>query len=277
MPVTSTRHVFSTAFALLMLLAAAGGCGSVNGDTAPGAGTVQYSSWDHVLMAHVDPEGFVDYGAAVRDSAFEDFIGTIYGAAPSTMPTRAEQLAFWINAYNALTFKLVGEHLPISSITDIAGGLTGVVIPGVKSPWELTVARIEGHDVTLQEIEDDYVRNLGDERVHFAINCASISCPRLQRSAFTAANLEELLNTARREFLADRRNNYIRNGRLYLSKIFDWYRDDFEKNGGTLQAYLARHWPNAAEATMIEHLADDRIEFLDYNWRLISPANKGGR
>lgn len=230
--------------------------------------------WDRVLATHVDRDGYVDYESVARDSAFWTFVAMVNGAQPSRLATRQEQLAFWINAYNALAIQLITDNMPVSSITDIAGGLTGAIRPGVKSPWDLEVTRIEDEDLTLQEIEDDKVRALGDERIHFAIHSAAMSCPRLMAKAYTAENLNDLLDQARSQYLGNRRQNYLKNGRLYLSKIFDWYRDDFIQTAGSLQLYVARYWPDSTEAAAIAALPDSSVEFLDYNWRLASQSHR---
>ncbi len=274
------RYCGSGVVALIVTMAISA-CGGMRGERAdaPGAVGVADSSaleanWSLVLARRVDADGFVDFIGLQSDTTFDRVIDQVRMATPSRMASSADRLAFWINAYNALTLKLVTDNLPVSSITDIAGGLTGVLVSGSKSPWELHVAAIEDEERSLQDIEDDEIRQFADERAYFALCRTAVSCPRLARAAYAPAALNEQLTAARDQFLADRTRNYLRNGRLYLSKVFEWHRADFERSAGTLQAWLARYWPDANEATTISHLQDSSIEFLDYNWKLIDQRNR---
>ncbi|MBS1912610.1 MAG: DUF547 domain-containing protein [Bacteroidetes bacterium] len=258
-------------FALALGAAAAiAACGSVKNDVVPSNEPFSYAPYEHLLSKYVDQEGLVDYAGMRQDTALGRFVSMLSTAVPSEMPSKRDQLAFWINTYNALTIKLIADNYPVSSITDIAGGLTGSVVPGAKSPWELTVVSIEGQRLTLKEIEDDYVKKLGDERVCFALHRASLDSPQLARHAFTADNLDQLLNEGRRNFLSNHKANFIKDGRLYLSKIFEWYAGEISARAGSLSDYLAACWPDSTEAALIAQLPSDKVEFLDYNWKLDS-------
>lgn len=254
------------------------GCGGESYIRQPSDEPFSYDPWNRVLQQHVDNDGYVNYEKVKADSAFWRFVGMLNGAKPSELQQR-EQLAFWINAYNALTFQLICDNLEVdgkklTSITDIAAGLVGAVSP-LTSPWELEVAEIEGKKMTLQQIEDDYVRKLGDERIHFAINCASISCPKLLREAWTAENMDRLFAEGRTSYLSNPAENRFSGDTLYLSEIFiSFYPDDFKKAEGSVAKYVAKYWPNAAEAKKIAAIPDDNIQKLSYNWGLISQGNK---
>lgn len=260
-----------------------------NGQSNPRAGNgeaIDYSLWDLTLYGNVSHQGLVDYGAIAEEEMFWRFIGQINSAQPSKMASDSERLAFWINAYNALTIQLVLDHLPIESITDIAGGLTGVAVPGIDSPWDIVVANIEGKEFTLQQIEDEKVRKLGDQRVHFAINCASLSCPPLQTESFRAERLEEQLDQAEWSFITNERFNYLEDSTIHISKIFDWYKDEFTQadelkpTNGSLQAYLVPFLPNVflkgyssrnripTPQELLPSVESLQIEFLPYDWSL---------
>lgn len=267
----TVRSFFLCAAVLLPALLSVS-CGGNSTIRPASSEPLSYAPWNTVLEKYVDTAGYVDYEAAKEDKEFWRFIGMLNGASPSTM-SKEEELAFWINAYNALTWQLLFDNMPLESITDIAGGLAGVISP-LTSPWELKVARIEGKEWTLQEIEDNKVLALGDDGVHFAINCASFSCPKLLRTAYTAENIAELTAQNRRAYLANRNENYLREGKIYLSKIFDWYKSDFVQEKELVTTYAAKYWPNPAEAKTIAAMAEKQIEFADYNWTLNSQQNK---
>lgn len=154
-------------------------------------------------------------------------------AAPVSALTRAEQKAYWINLYNALTVKTVLDHFPLQSIREIKSGWLS---PG---PWELKLARVEGVELSLNDIEHRILRPIwGDNRVHYAVNCASLGCPNLQPEPFTAANTEELLDRGARQFVNHPRGVRLEQGRLVLSSIFDWFGSDFGGSETTLLAHL---------------------------------------
>ena len=256
------------------------GC-SVNSTPRPGNGeSLDYSLWDLTLYGNVNHLGLVDYKDIAEEEMFWQFIGQINSAEPSKMESDSERLAFWINAYNALTIQLVLDNQSIESITDIAGGLAGVAVPGVPSPWDIVVAKIEGEELTLQQIEDKKVRALGDERIHFAINCASLGCPPLQNEAFRGGTLDEQLDRATKQFIANERFNYIEGSTLHISQIFDWYDDEFTQAAGSLQHYLAPFFSNMflkgyssrnripVPQELLPKVEEASVEFLPYDWNL---------
>ena len=158
-------------------------------------------------------------------------------------------MAWWINAYNAFTIRRIVDNLPLSSII------------ALDAPFKQEFIRLKGTDWSLDRIEREaLMKGFGDPRVHFTLVCASRSCPVLQREAYTAARLNDQLDTAARRFLNDPARNRIATDRLELSMIFDWYRADFIDDG-TLQQFVARH-------TDVDVMPDAEVLFLDYDWRL---------
>ena len=177
----------------------------------------------------------------------------------AALRTREQQLAFWINAYNILAIDLVAQHYPIASIRDIGSLLRPV--------WKRPAGRVGGRTVTLDEIEHEIVRPLGDPRTHAVVICASTSCPALPREPLTAERLDAQLDAAMRQWLADPGKG-LRIDRaantIHLSKIFDWFEEDFAKAGGVL-AFVARYAPESDREWLRTHGATARIDYFDYD------------
>jgi len=181
--------------------------------------------------------------------------------------TREQKMAFLINAYNAFTVKLIIDHPPTTSIRKIGSALS--------SPWKINFISLLGKNRSLDEIEHEMLRPVfKDPRIHFGVVCASIGCPRLQQEAFTAVNLNSLLDISTREFLSDTSRNqiYIENKilRVKLSKIFDWYANDF---GGKkkLAEYVMPYSPLSDSDKKKASSLPSTISFLNYNWNLNGP------
>ena len=170
--------------------------------------------------------------------------------------SKEEQLAYWINAYNAFTIKLILDHYPVKSIKEIGG-----IIPFVNSSWDIRFIHIENQTYDLNNLEHGILREHFEEpRIHFAINCASISCPSLRNEAYTAQNLEDQLNEQAIAFLNNPAKNKLEGDPIRVSRIFQWFRGDFVKNGNLVE-FLNRYAP-----TQIEAQVD--VKYLKYDWRL---------
>jgi hypothetical protein len=167
---------------------------------------------------------------------------------------RDEQMAYWINLYNAVTVKLILDHYPISSIRKIS------------SPWDRKLLEIEGEKVSLNDIEHRILRPIWkDNRIHYAVNCASLGCPNLQREAFSAKNLDRLLNRSARQYINHPRGVRFEGSKLHTSSIFKWYRSDF---GGSVES-LVEHLGEFAEADLARRLEGFRGDVSDsYDWSL---------
>jgi Protein of unknown function, DUF547 len=172
-----------------------------------------------------------------------------------------QKMAFLINSYNAFTLKLVIDHYPVKSIKDI-GSL-------FKSPWKKEFfSLLEGEIKTLDAIEHDYLRaQFKDARIHAAINCASLSCPRLQPVAFTADKLGAQLDSAALEWLNDpARNHFDKTSHtMTLSKIFNWFEKDFVHGYGGISGFIKKFGPPLAKDLAIQKA---KIKFLTYDWKL---------
>ncbi|MFM8313131.1 MAG: DUF547 domain-containing protein, partial [Deltaproteobacteria bacterium] len=171
-----------------------------------------------------------------------------------------EKLAFLINAYNALTIKWILQHYPVKSIKDTGGFLS--------SPWKKKFFKLFGEEQSLDGIEHGILRkDFQEPRIHFAVVCASKGCPALKGEAYTAAKLEEQLESSARNFLRDSERNYYNaeENRFFLSKIFDWYGDDFKKKLGSVQAFIV---PRMIPDTSTVKIQESTLKYLDYDWSL---------
>jgi len=216
---------------------------------------VTHELWDSLVREHVTESGLVDYKGFIADSnRLNQYLDLLSRNHPNDEHwSRDERLAYWINAYNAFTVKLIVDHYPVGSIKDIKNG-----IPFVNTVWDIKFIQIEGREYDLNNIEHGIIRPKFDEpRIHMAVNCAAISCPKLQNEAYTAEKLNAQLDQASREFLSNEDKNVIASDQLKLSKIFSWYSGDFDSVIEFVDKYTE---------TDINENAD--IEYLDYDWAL---------
>ena len=228
---------------------------------------VDHSTWDGFVTTYVaqgdDGVNRVAYGRVtdVDRTALANYIGRLETVAVSKL-TRAQQLPYWINLYNALTVQVVLDHYPVASIRDID------ISPGLfaDGPWGKKLVTIEGEEVSLDDIEHRILRPIWkDPRIHYAVNCASIGCPNLQTVAFTADNTDSLLNEAARAYINHPRGARVEDGKLTVSSIYDWFKADFGGTDETVIAHLNRYAEGALKNAL------DGIEEIDgyaYDWAL---------
>ena len=225
------------------------------GDTIP----VSHRSWDALLQRHVKENGFVDYKGMQRDSVeLNQYLSLLSAAQPNAKNwTRNEKMAFWINAYNAFTVKLIIDHYPVESIKDIKRG-----IPFVNTVWDIKFIKIGGKTYDLNNIEHGILRpDFEDARVHAAINCASYSCPQLRNEAFVAERIEMQLDDAMRRFVNDPLRNRVAAKKAEISEIFKWFRGDFVRDAGSVRSFINRYAVHPLDS-------NGRISHLDYQWSL---------
>lgn len=219
------------------------------------------SLFDRVLNRYVSKDGLVNYKGLKEDKEFRDYIEYISHTDADKLPSDKHRLAFWINAYNAFVIKGVLEEYPIKSVLD-AGWLPHSFFK--RKEFETKQGKIP-----LREIENEkLMETFREPGIHFAINCASISCPKLLPEAYRAEKLEQQLETQGRSFVSDKSKNHLDKERriFYLSSIFKWYREDFVKNEEKIEAYIARYL-NPSDAEFIRN-NEVTIKYLDYNWGL---------
>jgi len=223
-----------------------------------------HSKFDGVLTAHVK-QGKVNYAALKYDENFFAYLKALDAADLSVLQTREQQVAFWINAYNAYTLKLIVDNYPIKSIKDLS--FLGTLI--INSPWKKRFCAVGGKVYTLDEIEHDILRDkLQETSVHFAVVCASNSCPVLRNEAYSATKVKAQLKNQTEAFLSDSLKNQFKwEGKtLYLSRIFDWYRSDFDQKYGSVTKFLSEYFTGEQKEWLAK--GDVKIEYLDYDWSL---------
>lgn len=226
--------------------------------------SLDHAFWDGFLQRYVKPgmDGItrVEYSQARGElPALQAYLDELAAQSPSQFP-RAEAMAYWINFYNALTVKLVLENYPLRSIRQIDGVL------GFGGPWRRPRVTVEGQKLSLDHMEHSILRpGFGDARVHYAVNCASYSCPNLIPRAFTAANLNDLLELGARDYINHQRGVSVDGDRLKVSSIYHWFKEDF---GGTDAGVIA-HLQAYAEGELADGLKSvQRISDHHYDWAL---------
>jgi len=233
------------------------------GAAAAAAADTLHDRWGGLLAKHVS-DGAVDYIGFKKDEAELDrYLDLLARTSPHEL-SDSERLAYYINAYNSYTVKLILNNFkdgePVDSIRKI-GGL-------FSSPWDISFAVLGGETYSLDTIEHDIIRVQFEEpRIHFAVNCASKSCPVLISEPYRGAVLDRQLETSSRNFLEDPDHNYLDDTTLYVSSIFKWYKEDFKD--GVLSFFLA-HATGELKKALQEQADDVRIKYLDYDWSLNS-------
>ncbi len=233
-----------------------------------GTQAVGYSPWDMILKKYLvtnHPSGinrfrYADVSPADRQTLGE-YLGQLQQVKVSSL-NRKEQKAYWINLYNGLTVQVILDHYPVKSIMDID------ISPGFFSngPWDAKLLTIEGEKVSLIDIEHRILRPIfSDNRLHYALNCASMGCPNLQPVAFTVANTDELLEAGARAYINSPRGARMVKGRLHVSSIYKWFQVDF---GGS-EAGVVKHLLQYVEGGLADSLRTYNKGLRDdYDWNL---------
>lgn len=238
----------------------------------PGPAEVfDHSLWDGVLKAHVNAIGEVDYAALQADRKdLDEYIRRLGEASPESspeqFPSREHELAYWLNAYNAFTIRGVVGNYPVASIRKLG------MLWGFFREKDNTAG---GKVLSLDDVEHEIIRKrYSKPRIHFALVCAAVSCPRLSRDAFRAENLEEHLDRLAREFVNEKRNVVVdtESNRITLSKIFDWFQSDFEsaalaKGKRGVIEFVLRH-AGADQRQALESLKNPKVKYHPYDWGL---------
>ena len=208
-----------------------------------------HSIWETLLQTYVDDAGQVDYASLKEQpGVLLGYLDHLADFPPGTDWTRADSLAYYINLYNAATVKLILENYPVKSIK---------VIP---NPWTSKVIGIGNEMISLGNLEHRILRKMDEPRIHFAINCASFSCPKLWNHAFTAEAMESQLEQVTRDFINDPALNELGDASWELSQIFNWYKADFKSEGG-VRNYIARY----ADIKSPEEI---KVAYKKYDWSL---------
>ena len=220
--------------------------------------SVNHNLFDELLEKHLK-NGVVDYrGLKQNEATLDDYLIVLEKAEPEAL-SRDDQFAFYINAYNAWTIKLILTGYPgVKSIKELGSFF--------KSPWKKKICRIGGEVVTLDYIEHAILRpRFKDPRVHFAINCASKDCPPLRKETYRGSVLDKQLDDAAKRFLNDPKKNYLDGKKLYVSKIFEWFGDDFDNR---IVEFFLKYAQGDLKKNLLKHQNKIEVKYLDYDWSL---------
>lgn len=220
------------------------------------------SLFTQVLRDHVK-NGAVDYKAIKQDHRFAEYIEILKNTNPEAIAAK-DRLAFWLNVYNAFTVKVVIDQYPINSI------MNKFKYALKQSNFHKKLVEINGQKYSLNDVEHNIIRPYGDARIHFALVCAAKSCPPLRREAYEPDRLDEQLNDQARIFLRDTDKNFIdfQNKKAEISSIFDWFKEDFEKNASSVLEFISRYLPEDQSAKLQANSNTFEIEHKNYNWDL---------
>ena len=226
---------------------------------------IDHSEWDRLLKTYVDADGMVDYGAwhtskSDRES-LERYLSHLSTGDPSSTATSNAQLAFWINAYNAVTIHGILREYPTSSIRNHTATVVGYNI------WKHLQLYVNRKPYSLNQIEHGILRKKNDPRIHFAIVCASVSCPRLLNEAYTANRIQDQLDTNARDFFGRSRNFRHDGEKLQLSSILKWFDVDFGASQTERLQKIAKWLPNDRVQQAVES-GRVKVRYLDYDWNL---------
>lgn len=208
-----------------------------------------HSIFDMLLEENVTDDGHTNYKGFIKNkSTFNLYLNALSENMPTDDWSKEDKLAYWMNAYNAFTIKLIIDNYPTSSIKDI------------KDPWDKRFFKLGSKWYNLNEIEHQILRKMGDARIHFGINCASFSCPPLLNGAFTAETTDSKLDFLAHQFINDTQRNILSEDRIQLSKIFQWFGKDFKTEGSIID-FINQY----SEVTVNSNA---KKSYMKYNWNL---------
>ena len=234
--------------------------------------SIDHSPWQDILDGYVKPDpqdvNVLDYAALAASSddtaKLAGYLTHLEGIDPREF-RRAEQMAYWVNFYNARTVKVVLDSYPVDTIREIHQG----DVP-MTGPWGDVCANVAGRDLTLDQIEHQILRPIWrDKRIHYAVNCAAYSCPQLMETAFTAANTESLLEAGARAYVNSARGvDVVDDEFIVLSSIYKWYPEDF----GSTEKSVIEHLVHYADGELAAFLKgfEGTVDY-DYDWKLNQP------
>jgi hypothetical protein len=211
--------------------------------------SVSHSKWNELLQKHVSKNGTVNYKGFQKDSKeLKVYLTELSTNVPAKSWSKNAILAYWINAYNAYTVQLILDNYPTKSIKNIS------------DPWGKKFFSLGNKKYSLEEIEHEILRKMDEPRIHFAINCASFSCPNLLNEAYTETKLHQQLVTVSKSFINDKTKNSITANKIEISKIFDWFAGDFKRKGSIID-FLNQY-------SIVKISSKAKITYKDYNWSL---------
>jgi hypothetical protein len=212
-------------------------------------GQPTFEETDRLFQKVVDAYGSVDYRYLKKNPVLlKNAIDELKNLQPSKTWKSEDQLAYWINVYNIFTIDLIVQNYPLKSIQDLDGG----------KPWDIKRIALHGKVYSLNEIENEIIRpQFKDARIHFALNCAARSCPPLHNKAYTGAQINTQLDQKARAFLQDSKHTIVKSDTLFISKIFDWYKEDF----GDILKFINQYRKSPLKP-------NTKISYQEYDWSI---------
>ena len=247
----------------MLILISTQSCTSGSANDQVSSNSVDHKIWDELVKSYVSPNGDVNYRGFKKDRVKLDSYLKLLSKSNISGQTKNEQLAYWINAYNAFTIDLIVNNYPVKSIKDIRNAKSFIAkATGDKQVWiEKLRYPFNGDELSLHSIESKkLLKDLFDPRIHFAVNCASYSCPKLMNRAFTAANVQQSMDKMAVDFINDSRKNKIGIGKAEISELFKWYKSDFTTTGSLID-FLNKY-------SKIKLKKEAKIDYIPYNWNL---------
>lgn len=214
--------------------------------------SLDHSTWDKLLKQNVREDGLVAYeGFKADQKILNDYVQYLSEQVPDKSWSYEEQLAYFINVYNANTIKLIVDNYPVESIKKVDATI---------SPFLKNFIFIGEKEFSLADIEKGFLQKMNEPRIHFAINCASISCPKLLREAYTAENVNALMDRAAKEFINSDKNDITENS-AKVSEIFKWYKKDFLNQSESIIDYINQYADTKINPNV-------ELSYIEYNWDL---------
>lgn len=273
---TVLRHRFYLAIAMAGMLMTNAVMANVtanwNHSNERNPAVIDHSEWQRLLSRYLitdDSSGvnLFDYRLVSQQDRelLQDYLQALQAIDPRDY-RKVVQKAYWINLYNALTVELILEHYPVRTITKLGESLFAF------GPWDDDIATVAGQTLTLNDIEHEILRPIwSDPRIHYAVNCASYSCPNLSATAFTSANTERLLEAGAQAYVNHPRGVRFNDGDLELSSIYDWYQKDFGDDEQQLLDHLIQYAEPSLKARLVRFQQQGGDLDYDYNWNLNEP------
>lgn len=234
------------------------------------AKNIDHSIFTEILKKY-NHNGLVDYKNLKNEKKLDLYLKNLSSVNPNKLETDAAKIAFWINVYNAFTIKAIVDNYPVESINDLHTG--GLILGTILSTtiWDEDFIKLNGIEYSLNDIEHKILRKKFKEpRIHFAIVCASISCPKLREEAYTESKLDlQLKDQAKIFFNDESRNKFdLENQKAYLSKILDWFEEDFGDSEQHVLKFVAEYLNKNLKENILNNIDSWSIDYLDYDWGL---------
>lgn len=228
----------------------------------------EHKLFSEILQDYVK-DGLVDYKNLANDDRLKEYLDQLSSIDPEKL-NQSQQLAFWINAYNAFTLYIISENYPVESITDLhtGGKIIGYLLG--KTVWDKEFIIINDKKYSLNNIEHKILRKMNEPRIHFAIVCASISCPELRNEAFEADKLEIQLEEQAQRFINDpSRNSFdLGNREAEISEIFNWFDEDFGDSEEEVLIFISDYLTDEIASEIKDNFSEWDISYMDYDWGL---------